>query len=128
MTAASLLRRVGLLLLPLSFGFAVAGCGSTDQAEAESADLYQVSGEVIELPAVDSRRPRLEIRHGAIPDFKNRAGEVEGMKAMTMSFDLAPDLALETLSVGDPIDFTLEVVWSRESPARIIAWSRPSDG
>jgi hypothetical protein len=112
---------------------AVAGCGGGSEAGGtktsdsdSNPDLkrYTVQGDVVELPVDGDERPRLRLAHDAMPDFVNRLGEVEGMKAMTMSFDLAPTLVLPEIEVGDQVQFVLEVDWNRDRPAQLVSVDR----
>lgn len=118
--------RVVVMRCLVIFVLVLAACGDRGETAAGPADLYRIEGEIVSLPAPDARIPRLEIRHGAVPDFKNRQGDIEGMKAMTMSFELADDVDISTLREGDSIVFTLEVVWQRDSPARIVEVTKQS--
>jgi Cu/Ag efflux protein CusF len=82
--------------------------------------VYQVRGESRQLPVAPARD--LMIRHEAIPDFKDEAGRVVGMEAMTMPFTLAPGVELGGLAPGDRVEFTLEVRW--DDPANLARITR----
>ena len=95
-------------------GLAVAGCG---EARDASAEVYTVRGEIARLP--DPSRPdgaELYLRHEAIPTFRDRAGEVVGMEAMTMGFPLAASIELGGLAAGDPVEVDFEVRWHGGGP------------
>ncbi len=69
-------------------------------------------GEIVRLPAPGSRE--ITLRHEAVPEFRDEAGKVVGMEAMTMPFTLAalvPRAALDGLQAGDRVAFTLEMRW-----------------
>ncbi|MFI4898656.1 MAG: copper-binding protein [Phycisphaerales bacterium JB059] len=88
----------------------------TEVSETESADLrtYRVRGQIAMLPDASNPMAELQVRHEHIPDFVGWDGKIHtnsdgvpGMKAMTMPFPVKDTGALEGLSVGDKIEFTL---------------------
>lgn len=102
-------------------------------ADAAAHDRYTVRGIVRGRPA-DARpgsdRP-ITILHQAIPEFRDRDGEVTGMMAMAMPFLVGAELdpaALDGLAVGDKIEFTFEVDWAAALPTRVVALTKlPAD-
>lgn len=109
--------RRGLMMLTLLglLGLALAGCGggkdeATGSQEAAGTDRYTVRGTVSKLPEASGDKS-MYIRHAAIPDYKNEAGEAVGMMAMTMPFPVAEGVSLEGLEVGDPVEFTFTMRW-----------------
>ncbi len=86
-----------------------------EEAEASQA-TYRVEGKVRRLPKEGSPRQEVLIAHGALPNFRDRDGEVVGMEAMTMSFPLADTAMLDGLAVGDRIDFEFQVDWEGTPP------------
>lgn len=88
-------------------------------APAREPDVYTVRGEITELP--DDAAGAVYIRHEAIPDFKTIGGTVQGMDAMTMPFELDPGVALESLNVGDKVEFALRIEWEPEIRQTITA-------
>lgn len=112
--------RRGLTILTLLglLGLAVAGCGGGgDEDEAAGSqdvattDRYTVRGTVNKLPAAEGGDKNMYIRHAAIPDYKNEAGEAVGMMAMTMPFPVAEGVSLAGLEEGDPVEFTFTMRW-----------------
>lgn len=78
------------------------------------------------LPA--SSDGQITIRHEPVPDFVDAAGRKSGMPAMTMGFDLAPGVELESIDEGSRVRFRLEVDWEGSPPARIVQIERlPAD-
>jgi protein SCO1/2 len=69
--------------------FVAVACGPSTQT-------YEANGIVV---SVDPGQRQVRVAHQAIPEF---------MPAMTMNFDVAPQVKLEALSPGEPIRFTLE--------------------
>ncbi len=108
-TRGSLLALAGLLL-----------AGACRPAPPPAAAVYQVRGEIRQLPVAPARD--LMIRHEAIADFRDEAGEIVGMEAMTMPFTLAPGVELDGLAAGDRVEFTLEVRW--DDPANLARITR----
>lgn len=107
---------IGLALVHLA-------CGKPPAAPAGPVDSYAMRGEIVRLPQPGSRE--IVIRHEAVPGFRDDAGKVVGMEAMTMPFSLAPDLpeaAIAGLAAGDRIAFTLEMRW--QDPGEIARISR----
>lgn len=89
--------------------FALAACGGREATPAGDAD-YETRGEIARLP--DATSPEIWLRHEAIPDFRNAEAEVVGMESMTMSFKIAPGVALEGLVPGDRVAFRFQMRWS----------------
>lgn len=101
---------------------ALAGCGGAEPVEQwPPAMVYKVRGELDSLPPADQPMDRIGVRHEAIPDFVGITGEPEPMASMTMEFAVAETVETGPLSVGDKIAFELEVDWSADNPARVIA-------
>lgn len=71
---------------------------------------YTVRGEVARPPEPAARA--VWIRHEAVPDFVDSTGKASGMQSMMMRFDTAPGVPLDTLKVGDKVEFSLFVGWS----------------
>ncbi len=105
-----------LLLLALAL---VSACGSEPPAPAES---YRVRGLVRQLPA--RAGGEVQIRHEAIPDFKNADGEVVGMDSMTMPFPVADAGLLAGIEAGDRIEMEFVVRWSGGHPLEIVAMEK----
>lgn len=77
---------------------------------------YSTNAEVVEL---DPGPPlRLVLHHDPIPDFRDAAGKVVGMKAMKMAFGLGPGVDATTAKVGDRIQIIFDVDYER--PERLV--------
>lgn len=83
---------------------------------------YTVRGQIVSLPSADRPFEDLQIHHEAVPDFKDRDGNVtvsasgtRGMKAMTMPFPVAEGVSLDGIAVGDKVEFTFVYTWGGES-------------
>ena len=83
-----------------------------DPQADSAAQVYQVRGEVVELPSADSAASSLRVRHERIPDFTDRQGQEVGMDVMTMPFPPAAGLDLGDVAVGDKVLLTFEVIWT----------------
>lgn len=79
--------------------------------DARAADVYTLRGELVRLAAEGSKPAELSIRHEAIPDFKNAAGEVVGMQPMVMPFAVGPAVSIDGLEPGDKIRFRFTMDW-----------------
>lgn len=104
----------------------LSGCDQRDE-ELQGGEMqhYEVRGELIRLPVGD--RP-MQIRHEAIPNFRNMQGEVVGMDAMTMPFPVAPGVSLDGLAVGDRVRFDFEVRWGGRPPYQIVRIEKLPEG
>ncbi len=92
-------------------GLMVTGCGreastSQDQSKVHS---YETRGIIKTMPA-KAGEP-IEIRHEAVPNFKNDEGKTVPMDSMQMPFQISDDVSLEGLSEGDKIKFTFDWNW-----------------
>ncbi len=106
----------------LTAALVLTACGSEPVEQWPPVKVYTVRGEVDSLPEPDRPRARIGIRHEAIPDFIGILGEPEPMKAMTMQFGLGEGVDPSALEIGDKIEFELEVDWSADDRARVIAF------
>ena len=91
---------------------ATPGCSAPPVKSAAPDSSYAMRGEIVRLPA--SGAHDITIRHEAVPDFRDEAGKIVGMEAMTMPFTLAAPVsqaALDSLAPGDRVAFTLEMRW-----------------
>lgn len=99
-------------LLAALFALPIVACNTAgEKAPPAAPAVYQVQGEILRLP--DATSADLLIRHEAIPDFRDEAGKVVGMDAMTMPFAIAEGVSLAGLAPGDTVKFTLETAWER---------------
>ncbi|ABS27305.1 copper-binding protein [Anaeromyxobacter sp. Fw109-5] len=108
-------RRYAAALVALALlGLASAcrdGGGARDE-KASGVRRYTVRGEVVRLPETPAGARQVGLRHEAIDDFVNQAGETVGMGSMVMSFEAAPGVSLEDVRVGDKVEIQLAVGWS----------------
>jgi Cu/Ag efflux protein CusF len=96
------------------------GCGGTSEdSSAPPATAYEVRGMVRRISADDADRRQIWIHHEPIDDFVGLHGQLAPMDAMTMPFEVAPDLDLTAFEPGDKVRFRLEVDWSATPPAYI---------
>ena len=116
--------------LLVAWGLIVCGagaCGEEKKSEApqslSKADaIYRARGTVRKIlkpsdkDAKTGEAASVMIHHEALPSFKDKAGKTVGMKAMTMSFSLAPSISLKGIETGDKISFRFEVRWSGDEP------------
>ncbi len=92
---------------------AVSGCEkrAATQQQAQPPvrkDLYKVRGEVMQLPSPEAPLAEFQVRHEAMPNFRNQDGSL-GMNTMTMPFPPVKDLKLDGLKAGDKIMLSFEV-------------------
>ncbi len=122
MFATAGIRRVAIVFAATSAIAAIAtvSCSRPPEAPAVTVESYAMRGEIVRLPAAGSRE--MAIRHEAIPEFRDEAGKVVGMEAMTMPFTLASGVAIAGLAPGDRVAFTLEMRW--QDPREIARISR----
>ncbi len=111
--------RLGLALLAVTL--LAVGCAPEPIDQWPPVKVYSVRGEVASLPAADRPGDWISIRHEAIEGFIGITGEPEPMDAMTMRFSVADGVDISSLAVGDRIAFELEVDWSADDRAHVIA-------
>jgi Cu/Ag efflux protein CusF len=75
---------------------------------------YTVRGEVTHVSTGGNAR-RVTLRHEAVDHFRNESGEVVGMPAMVMPFELAPAVELQGIRAGDKVEVRFAVAWSPPS-------------
>ncbi len=94
------------------------------QSEAKS---YTVRGRIEELPVPGQPSSTLQIHHEEIKSFVGRDGAL-GMSEMTMSFPYSSGVSLGGLSIGDEVEFLLEVNWGGSPLYQITRLTRlPAD-
>lgn len=104
-TCRSKARRIAGYVILILIAHMGNGCGRSDAPGSTSpsakvaAHTYRLRGVVVATPEVHS----LRIRHEPIDGFIDRFGEVVGMDSMTMPFDVAAEIQLGDLKVGDKI-------------------------
>ena len=77
-------------------------------AAAEEVYSYSVTGVVKALPGNGRAANEILVKHEPIPNYRDEAGNVVGMAAMTMPFYLAPQTGVEGIHVGDSVELTVE--------------------
>lgn len=98
---------------------------SDSVAPTASLDVYEnILGEIKLLPIEGDPTTALKIRHQQIPNFKLKDGTINtnskgisGMMSMTMPFPLADGVSIDTLTIGDKVQFTFAVDWSGQGTA-----------
>lgn len=70
---------------------------------AQNIFTYQVTGTVRAMPGNGRAPNELLVKHDPIPQYRDRAGNIVGMKAMTMPFYVADDVRLDGIKVGDTV-------------------------
>lgn len=105
----------------LAFALLLAACSSGGETTGP-VQSYDVDGVITQLPAGPGTE--LMIRHEAIPDFVNRAGEAVGMKAMVMGFPVAESVDIGSFAEGDSVAFTFVVRWGQPKPLELTRMER----
>jgi|CXWL01.1.fsa_nt_gi Cu/Ag efflux protein CusF len=98
------------------------------QKRTPAEQTYVLRGRLARLPQPGDSTREITVAHDAIPDFKGSNGNVVGMDAMTMPFEVAPEVSLDGLAAGDAVEMRLELRWASSSPALIAAITKlPAD-
>ena len=84
---------------------------ASPEASVPLVRRYTFRAEVVRMP----ERPggELTLRHEAVDDFTDIAGEVVGMDSMTMPFPVARGASPDGLEVGDKVEAILVVNWGQ---------------
>lgn len=80
----------------------------TNSASGQDMATYSIKGVIKALPGKGRAANEVLIQHEAIPEYRNRSGEVVGMSAMTMPFYLREGTQLGELTIGDAVEFKVE--------------------
>lgn len=75
---------------------------------AQPVFTYKVKGVIKFLPGKGTAANEIMVKHEPIPDYRDEAGNVVGMAAMTMPFYLAKGVSIESLAVGDKVEMVVE--------------------
>ena len=75
---------------------------------AQEVYSYSVTGVVRALPGNGRAANEILVKHDPIPNYRDEAGNVVGMAAMTMPFYLAPETSIQGIQVGDSVELTVE--------------------
>jgi Cu/Ag efflux protein CusF len=95
--------RVGKIVVACLASVLVAGTGV-----AQEVFSYHVKGVVKALPGAGTASNEIMVKHEPIPDYRDEAGNVVGMAAMTMPFYLSKKIALDSIGVGDRVEMVVE--------------------
>jgi Cu/Ag efflux protein CusF len=77
-------------------------------AVAQDVYTYNVKGVLKALPGQGTARNEILVAHEPIPGYRDQAGNIVGMAAMTMPFYLANGVKLESFQVGDRVEMVVE--------------------
>lgn len=97
------MRAIPRVIIACLISFAVAG-----QSMAQEMFTYRVKGVIKVLPGKGTASNEILVKHEPIPDYRDQAGNVVGMAAMTMPFYLAKGVTAESLGVGDAVEMVVE--------------------
>jgi hypothetical protein len=89
----------------------LAACTASPPPAGEGARVYTVRGEVVAPPTPVTAGTQVLVRHEAIADFVDASGQVVGMEAMVMPFDVAPSIPARDLAVGDKVEIRFSMDW-----------------
>jgi len=81
---------------------------ATGEAAADQGYNYTVRGVVKALPGNGRASNEILVKHEPIPNYRDEAGNVVGMMAMTMPFYVADAKSVAGLSVGDSVEMVVE--------------------
>lgn len=90
----------------IALALALITCAST--AIAQQVYSYTVTGIVRALPGNGRAANEILVKHDPIPNYRDEAGNVVGMMAMTMPFYLSDSTSAADLKVGDTIEMVVE--------------------
>jgi hypothetical protein len=79
---------------------------SAEEDRGEPTGVYASRGRVVTIPVEGNRDSELRIRHEAIPEFMDDSGAMVGMPSMEMPFPLAKGVGVDSIAVGDVVQFT----------------------
>jgi Cu/Ag efflux protein CusF len=103
--------RSGVIISSL-IALLVVVCGvaplTVSEASAQEVYSYSVTGVVKALPGNGRAANEIIVKHDPIPNYRDEAGNVVGMAAMTMPFYLSAQASIEGIQVGDSIELTVE--------------------
>jgi len=77
-------------------------------AAADQGYSYTVKGVIKALPGNGRAVNEILVKHEPIPNYRDEAGNVVGMMAMTMPFYVADIKTIEGLSLGDAVEMVVE--------------------
>ena len=97
------MQLIRLLVLTLVSLLSVNTC-----AMAQDVYTYHVKGILKTLPGRGTAANEILVKHEPIPGYRDEAGNIVGMAAMTMPFYLASGVKLDSFEVGDQIEMVVE--------------------
>jgi hypothetical protein len=104
--STSPLARLGAVAILLH-----AACTASPPPAGEGARVYTVRGEVVAPPTPVTAGTQVLVRHEAIADFVDASGQVVGMDAMVMPFEVGPPIPARDLAVGDKVEIRFSMDW-----------------
>lgn len=90
------------------FSLVLSFVGFVTNASAQNVFTYQVTGTVRAMPGNGRAPNELLVKHDPIPQYRDRGGNIVGMKAMTMPFYLAEGVSLEGIELGDAVEMKVQ--------------------
>lgn len=90
------------------FIFILSFVAIASESFAQNVFTYEVTGIIRAMPGNGRAPNELLVKHDPIPQYRDRAGNIVGMKAMTMPFYLVDDLSLDGIHVGDAVRMTVQ--------------------
>ncbi len=90
-------------------------------AWADQVFSFTVKGVVQGLPGNGLAKNELLVKHEAIPTYRDEAGNMVGMHAMTMGFYLSEKVSAEGLHVGDSIEMVVEQTIKPQFKEQVVA-------
>lgn len=109
-----------LVLLTMAVLALVPGCRNAEPTDSDQIrrDTYVVRGILTQLPEPKAEKPRIQVRHEAIPEFRGPGGKL-GMNQMNMYFPLGEDADISGLNPGDVVELTFVVRFDIEADSPI---------
>ncbi len=95
--------------------------GGIALASAESSYTFNVSGVLRALPGNGRAQNEIIVKHERISVYRDSAGQIVGMMAMTMPFYLAPTTSIEGLKVGDKVQLVVEQTFEPKESEFVVA-------
>ena len=81
------------------------GCSSTPAPPpSATATTYTVKGRLESIKPAANGYGFLNIKHEAVPGFRDEKGKVVGMEVMTMPFAYGPGIQTDTLPLGGAVE------------------------
>jgi Cu/Ag efflux protein CusF len=90
------------------FTFVLSFVGFVANSFAQNVFTYQVTGTVRAMPGNGRAVNELLVKHDPIPQYRDRGGNIVGMKAMTMPFYIAEGVKLDGIHVGDAVEMKVQ--------------------